>query len=787
MFLNYLKIALRNFRKQKIYSSINLIGLAVGITCSFLILLYVIDETSYDKFYKNSGRIYEVVQGEELESEITPSIISPLFKKEFPEIEESARIYNYTLYGPVVINYEDIKFQENSFYFGDSTTSKIFSFYFIYGEPLNSLNRPNTVLITEKISQKYFGNENPLGKTIKMNNELEFEITGVIKNIPSNSHLQFDFMASLHTRKGWSQLTDEKWEGANFTTYLLLQNEHLKSSLEEKIPALINREIGDELTKSGTTLRIGLIPLTDIHLIQHGNITYVYLFSGIAVLILFIACINYMNLATARAMSRAREVGMRKVLGAFRKQLIGQFYGESFFLAFISVGISAALIKLSLPFFNEISNKELVINFLTEPNYFVLLLIIGIVVGFISGSYPALLLSSFIPSKVLKGTFKTSASGIIFRKGLVVFQFLVSVFLIVSTTVIYTQLKFMQNKNLGFSKEQVVILPIGDKVLLEKYETLKGELLKNTNIKNASAISSYPGYMLGGYSITGEGLPENVFYETKGIAADKEILQTLDIELIAGSSFPSSAQTPEGDGYYFVLNEKLVNNFGWNIQDAVGKRVSMNGRKGIVSGVMKDFNFESLHKEIGPLTFFYQPQNFQYLLVKINTDKITNTLSFIENIWNELAPHRPFEYLFLDQEYELLYKNEERTEKIFSTFSALAILIACLGLLGLASFAAEQKKKEIGIRKVLGAGVYSIVALLSKEFTKLVLAAIVIAVPLSYFAMEKWLQNFAFKISIGHEIILFAIVSTMLIALITISFQTIKISLLNPAKVLKDE
>lgn len=293
--------------------------------------------------------------------------------------------------------------------------------------------------------------------------------------------------------------------------------------------------------------------------------------------------------------------------------------------------------------------------------------------------------------------------------------------------------------------------------------------------------------MLGGYSITGEGLPENVFYETKGIAADKEILQTLDIELIAGSSFPATAQTPTGGGYYFILNEKVVTNLGWNIQDAVGKSINMNGKKGIISGVMKDFNFESLHKEIGPLTFFYQPQNFQYLLVKLNTDKITNTLSFIENVWNKLAPHRPFEYLFLDQEYELLYKTEERAEKIFSSFSVLAILIACLGLLGLASFAAEQKKKEIGIRKVLGASAYSIVVLLSKEFTKLVLAATIIAVPLSYFAMEKWLQNFAFKISIGHEIILFAIVSTMLIALITISFQTIKISLLNPAKVLKDE
>ena len=787
MFLNYLKIALRNFRKQKIYSSINLIGLAVGITCSFLILLYVIDETSYDKFYKNSGRIYEVVQGEELESEITPSIISPLFKKGFPEIEESARIYNYTLFGPVIISYQENKFQENSFYFADSTLTEIFSFNFIYGEPFTSLNRPNTVVITEKISQKYFGNENPLGKTIKMNNEQDFEITGVIKNLPSNSHLHFDFMASLHTRKGWSQLTDEKWEGANFNTYVLLQNENLKTSLEEKIPALIKREIGDELEKNGRTFRLGLMPLTDIHLIQHGNITYVYLFSGIAVLILLIACINYMNLATARAINRAREVGMRKVLGAFRKQLIGQFYGESFFLAFLSVIIAAALIKTTLPIFNGISNKELVINFLSEPTYLVLLLIIGIIVGFISGSYPALLLSSFIPSKVLKGTFKTSASGIIFRKGLVVFQFLVSVFLIVATTVIYTQLKFMQNKNLGFTREQILILPIGDKDLLEKYETLKGELLKNTNIKTAAAISSYPGYMLGGYSITGEGLPDNVFYETKGIAADKEILQTLDVELIAGSSFPATAATPAGDDYHFIINEKIVKNIGWKNEEAVGKSINMNGRKGTVSGVMKDFNFESLHKEIGPLTFFYQPQNFEYLLVKLNTYEIANTLSFIKNIWNELAPHRPFEYLFLDQEYEQLYKTEERAGKIFSSFSTLAILIACLGLLGLASFAAEQKKKEIGIRKVLGASASSIVVLLSKEFTKLVLAATVIAIPLSFFAMDKWLQNFAFKISIGYEIILFAIISTLLIALITISFQTIKISLLNPAKVLKDE
>lgn len=373
---------------------------------------------------------------------------------------------------------------------------------------------------------------------------------------------------------------------------------------------MIQKEIGNELQRSGTTYKLGLMPLTDIHLIQRENITYVYLFSGVAVLILFIACINYMNLATARAMSRAREVGMRKVLGAFRKQLVGQFYGESFLLAFLSVLIAAVLINVTLPFFNGISSKELSINFFTEPNYLALLAVIGIAVGFISGSYPALLLSSFTPSKVLKGTFKTSSSGIMFRKGLVVFQFLVSFFLIVATTVIYNQLKFIQNKNLGFSKEQILILPIGDKILLEKYETLKGELLKNAGIKNASAISSYPGYMLGGYSITGEGLPENVFYETKGIAADKEILQTLDVELIAGNSFPASAQTPIGDGYYFIINEKIVKNFGWNIQDAVGKRINMNGREGVITGVMKDFNFESLHKEIGPLTFFLSAAKF---------------------------------------------------------------------------------------------------------------------------------------------------------------------------------
>lgn len=787
MFFNYLKIAFRNFKKHKIYSIINVFGLAIGVTCSFLILLYIIDETSYDKFYNNSNRIFEVVQGENSDKEATPSIISALLRKDFPEVEESARIYNYTVYGPVVISNNEKKFQESNFYYGDSTVTDIFSFDFIYGKPENSLTRPNTVIINESISEKYFGKINPVGKSVKLNNGSNFEITGVIEDIPSNSHLHFDFLASLISRNGWPQLSDVKWQAANFYTYVLLKSEDQKEIVESKFPALVDKEIGDVIERTGMNYKLSLIPLTDIHLKLHGSITYVYLFSGIAVLILFIACINYMNLSTARAINRAREVGMRKVLGAFRRQLIGQFYGESFFLAFMSVEVSILLIHLSLPYFNSISNKNISIDYLSNPEYVVLIVGLGIIVGFISGSYPALLLSSFIPSKVLKGSFRNNESGVLFRKSLVVFQFLVSVFLIFATAVIYNQLDYMQNKNLGFTKEKVVILPVGRKALAEKGDAIKGELLKNSNISGAASISSYPGYMLGGYSITAEGFTENTFFETRGVAADKNIIGTLGLELIAGNEFPLSANIPDGDNFYFIINEKLVKDMGWQSNEAVGKQINMNGRGGIITGVMKDFNFESLHNEIGPLTFFYQPKNFEYLLVKVSGNDISGTLSFIKNTLNEFAPERPFEYLFLDKEYDHLYRTEIKARKLFTSFSVLAVLIASLGLIGLASYSAEQKKKEIGIRKVLGASAISIIALLSKEFTKLVLISAVVAIPFSYFIMQKWLQNFAFKISIGYELILFAFTAILIIAVVTVSFQTIKISLLNPAKVLKDE
>ena len=787
MFLNYFKIAFQNYKKQKIYSAINLIGLAVGITSSFLIILYVLDELSYDKFNTNHERIFRVLRGDELDSEATPSIIATLFKREFPEVAETGRIHDYTRFGPVVIHYEDKKFQENKFLYADSSITRILSFDFIYGNPNAALNRPNTVLLNKKTSEKYFGKINPVGKTISLNNSINFEITGVIKNIPDNSHIKFDFLASLNTRSGWSELSDTEWRSANFYTYVLLKDENFKISVESRFPGLIERELGEQLKASGDTYRLGLIALTDLHLRFHGNITYVYLFSGIALLILLIACINYMNLATARAMGRAREVGMRKVLGAFRKQLIGQFYGESFFISFFAICLSIFLTSIALPYFNKISGKEIVVNYWENPLFIAMFMLLGVIVGLFSGSYPALMLSSFLPSKVLKGVFKTSSTGRSLRKGLVVFQFLVSVFLIIATAGILNQLEYMQNKKLGYNKDHIIILPIGDKVLKEKYTLLKNELLQNSNIKSASGISSYPGYMLGGYSVSAEGLPQNETYTTNGVAADKETLETLDIKLISGSNFPLTIQTPEDGSFYFIINEELVRSLGWTNEEAVGKRFDLHGREGIVSGVMKNFNFESLHKPIGPLTFFYQPQNFQYLLVKLNTDDIKNSLSFIEDKWNRIAPHRPFEYLFLDKEYDALYRTEKRAGEIFSSFSSLAVLIACLGLLGLASYAAEQKKKEIGIRKVLGANALSIVVLLSKEFTKLVVIAALAAIPFSYFAVEKWLENFAFRISMGYDVIVFAVVLTLLIALLTVSYQTIKVSRLNPAKVLKDE
>ncbi len=796
MLKNIFKTAIRNFSRNKAYSLINISGLAIGLSCCILIILYIQREVSYDKFHEKADRIGRVIveyefQGEGSKQLSTPSIVAPLFQREFPEIERTVRFY--PPWRSAVVRYNQKVFQEDRFYFADSAVFEIFTFPFVAGDPATALNRPNTIVITESTARKYFGDENPIGKTLQRENDWPFEVTGVLQDLPDNSHIKLDFLASYASLPfNWAK--NETWNSANFRTYLLFKTPQSRASLESKLPDLIQRERGEQLAASGTTVKLHIQPLTRIHLHSqlrgetNGDIANVYAFSAIAVLILLIACINYMNFATARSAQRGREVGMRKVLGAFRSHISWQFFAESAITTTIAFVLAVILAEILLPFFNEMFGETLRLELLNNNFLLIALFAVGIIVSLISGSYPALILSRFQPVNVLRGSGSKQASRTSFRDKLVVFQFLVSIALIAAAFVVHDQLQFVRQKKLGFDKEHVLALPMSDSVLRQKKETLISELTRHENVLSASAVDGYPSRLSAGYRLAAEGLNEDQYPLAGGMAADKNVLKTLGIELIAGQGFPEN-YVPE-QGYFYVINEALLKQIGWNADDAIGKWVNLLGnRQGILVGVARDFHFTSLHQEIQPLAMFLSPKqnDYTYLLVKIAPGNPQETLTFIEQKWREAAPHRPFAFSFLDDQFDALYRADARIGQLLVSFSGLAIFVACLGLFGLAAFAAEKRTKEIGVRKVLGATTANVVALLSKDFVKLVLIANIIAVPLTWYAMNNWLQEFAYRIELGWGVFALAGGLTLFIALFTVSFQAIRAALANPIQSLHYE
>jgi len=794
MYKNYFKVTFRNIAKNKVYSFINITGLSVGIACSIMILSWVQYELSYDKYHENSNRIYRVIMnyntGGETSSQVsTPSAVAPVLERRLPEVINSVRIY--PPWRSVILSNGTQPFQEGRFYYAEPEIFDIFSFTFAVGDQYTALTAPNSVVITRTMAQKYFGDENPLGKTITRDNIRDFEVTGVIEDIPGNSHLQFDFVASLSSLTN-SWLVEEVWNTANLLSYLLLSSENDLVSIEARLPDIISSEAGNSYRE----MEIRLQPITDIHLRStfsvpgetNSNITYVYAFSIITLLIILIACINYMNLATARSMHRAREIGMRKVLGAFRGQLFRQFFGESAVMTFIAMLFSIVLIKLFLPFFNNAAGKSLEINFFSDPMAFFSIIGAGIFVCLIAGSYPAFFLSRYEPASMFKGTSTKKTGKSALRIRLVIFQFTASIVLIAATYIVKDQLSFVKNKNLGFNKNQVMILAIGDRTLQEQYTSLKAELLKNPNILSASAVSGYPGNQRAGYGAIGEGLEEGAMVLSYGLQADKDVVETLDLDLVAGNGFPQT-YSPE-QGYLYIINEVLMNKLGWDQNNAVCKWLDLqSNRRGTVVGVVKDFHIKSLHDNIEPLAMFIPQQvgAFSYLLLKTKLQDIRRTISFIEQQMNVFASHRPFEYSFLDQELDSLYKSEERAGQIFYSFSGLALLISSLGLFGLASFSAEQRTKEIGIRKVLGASVFGVLFLQLKEYLKFVVIAFIIALPITYFSMNFWLQNFAYRIDINYVTFLIAGGISLLIALSAVSYYVIRTAFANPVEALRHE
>ncbi|NIR50297.1 FtsX-like permease family protein [candidate division KSB1 bacterium] len=795
MFKNYLKTTVRNLLRFKTYSFINIAGLAVGLACCLLIVFYVQDEFSFDTFHQNSERIYRAIYhikfgGKDVKIASTPARLGPLFTRTFPEIESFARYYGWGAISPVIVRYGDKKFLEEGFAYADSTFLSIFSYPLLVGDPDKALSRPNTIVLTETSARKLFGNENPLGEIIQIDNSRTCEVTGVMQDVPSNSHIQFDYLASFVSIRHWSTADEETWDSANFATYFLLGDERSIASLRDKIPAFLEQEFGEDASASGLFLQ----PLKDIRLHSQdiasdyalrSDVAYVYGFSAIAALILLVACTNYMNLATARSARRAKEVGVRKVAGAHRGYLMAQFLGESFLTAMIALLLAIGLVEFVLPSYNALIGKHLDTNYVNNFMTLSIIAAITLLVGFVAGSYPALVLSGFQPVSVLKGEQQRGIRGAQFRKILVIFQFAVSVFLIVGTVVVNNQLQYVRNKKLGFEKDQILVLPFGDRQLQQNREALKGALRQHSNVLNVSAVGAVPGKVRGGYLVQAEGLSQEEYPLMVGWIVDPDFIKTIELELAHGRDFTKSPAHTEA--YDYILNESAVSKLGWKIEEALGETLNLHGRKGRVIGVVKDFHYASLHSAINPLVLFISPRDFQYLLVKVSPRDISATLDFLSDKWAEFAPHRPFEYQLLDQQFDALYRSEEQLQRFFSIFAALAILIACLGLFGLAAFTAEQRTKEVGIRKVLGASIPSILILLSKEFTRLVMVAIAVASPIAYLVMSNWLADFAYRVELKALTFVVAGTVALTIALATVSFQAIRAALSNPVDALRYE
>ncbi|NNF04281.1 MAG: FtsX-like permease family protein [Rhodothermales bacterium] len=787
MLKNSLLVALRNFRKQPVVTGINVAGLAVGIASCLLIALYVYDEWSYDRHLTDADRVARVTtRFGDRPVDVTPSIVAPLFMREFPDVVEATRLLDVTRFGAVVVERGDTRFQETRFMYGDSTTFDVLKYEFVAGRKQGALSRANTIVLSESTARRYFGDEDPIGEILTLvDNGSDFEVTGVVEDPPPTTHLPFDFMASLESRKPWSELDDENLRGAQFFTYILLDEHSSTAEVEEKGNQLIHERFRDLLAQANFSIYMPVQPITDIHLRYEGNITYVWIFGAIALLILLIACVNFMNLATARSAERAKEVGLRKTVGAARASLVRQFLSESLFVAFISTVAALLLARAALPAFESLSGKSVEPGILTSPGVLTAMLLVALTVGLLAGSYPASVLSGFRPTQVLKGRFTASRHGRVLRMSLVVMQFVIVVFLLAATFVVNRQLQYIQNKNLGFDRSQIVVLNTGDRSIQNSFPTMKDEIESVPGVVRTAGIDGLPGNMLGGYSIDGEGRGPEESVSTTGIFADPDVMETLDLQLVAGSDLTDNPSYALDQGYQFLINESASASLGWTPGEAVGKGLNLHGREGRVVGVMQDFHFRSLRDEITPLTFWLRPHAYDYLMVKIDGSDVARTIAGIEQKWSSVAPHRPFEYEFLDQKYDALYRSEIRVGRLAGVFTLLAVFVACLGLFGMASFVTQQRTREIGVRKVLGASVAQIVLLLSKSFIAFVAVSFIIAAPLAWIASNRWLESFAYRVDTAWWIFVAAGLLSLIVAVATVSFHSIRAARANPVESLR--
>jgi len=802
MLKNYFKIALRNLLNNKTYSFINISGLAIGIACFMLIYLFVKDELSYDKFNSKADRIYRLTEKIELEGqggEFSSSNPFPVMKAmltDYPEyIEEGVRLFNFQQ-PTLTLEYGDNIFNEKHIYFADSTFFKVFDFTLKSGDKNTALANPNSIILTQELANKYFGNENPLGKTIIYESNFNLLVTGVFDGLTSQTHFNFECLISFSAiNQIIGQGLQQNWVWNPNWTYFLLKEGVDPKTLEKQFPQFVQKYYPDHLKPQVSHY---LQSLTDIHLksdldyeMQPNNDeANIYIFSAVGIMIIFIACINFMNLATARSAKRSREVGMRKVLGADRLMLIKQFLGESLFLSFFAVIAAVFLIELLIPVFNNLSGKELSFKIFSDISTLILLLGVGIFVGILSGIYPAFFLSAAEPIRVVKGSVNLQPKGVLLRKGLVVLQFTISLALIIGTFVIYQQLEYMQNANLGFDKENVVLISFRPPVA-NRYDTFKDELLRNENISYVTNMNEIVGEHHNTHEINYEGMEPGKWVYFPGLLVDEDFTESFDLKIIAGRDF--SEDYIREDSLGIIINEAMVKELNWgNPEGVINRRFNTIFGQERIIGIVKDFNFVWLKEPIGPFfldiaPLFVRPFFLKYAAARIKPGDVRSTISFIEKKWNELIPEYPFEFSFLDENLNKMYKEQDNLGKLVGYFSILAIFVACLGMFALASFNAEQRTKEIGVRKVLGASIASITILFTKDFLKLVLIAIIIASPVAYLILNKWLEDFAYRVSISPLVFIIAALLTLLIALFTISFQAIKAASANPIKSLRYE
>lgn len=808
MIKNYLKIALRNLRKNPVYSFINIFGLALGMGVSIVILLYVHYELSYDKYHENSDRIVRVSRewfnqnGEtSLHLGHVAPPFGPLLEQDFEgTVQEVVRFLQVS----PLLRYEEKAFVENRFFFADPEVFDVFSWEMIQGDPSTALTFPDGIVLTEEAAQKYFGDGDPMGKALEFEfrgTTMQFQVNGIVENVPSNSHFQFDFLASMEPVVqfyGGQEQMMQNYGSNNFATYLLLPQGYDYQKLQSQLPEFIDRHMAASQhgVKASQGTQLNLWPLTDIHLHSNldseieanGNIEYVYLYTAIALFILLIACINFMNLSTARSAKRAVEVGLRKVVGADRSSLVRQFIGESMILSLLALAGAVLLVYLILPYFNDFLNISLTFDVWENSTQLVGLIGVVLFVGLVAGSYPAFFLSAFQPAQVLKGSFKAADSHQRFRSVLVVAQFTISIALIASMIIVYNQLDFMRSKDLGFNKDNIVVLPSSNRIT-SNYESIRQRLLGHPGVVNVSVSSRVPsGRLLDSQGTQAEvkGELQQINTRIADIHVSHNFMDTFGINLVAGRDFDINLASDSTEA--FILNEAATRAIGWaTAEEAIGKEFRYGGRSGRVIGVTNNFNFESLHQSVAPIVFLIPQDRINNVAVKVRENMRTETLDFLEKQWAEFRPGYPFDYYFVEENFNQQYDSEERLGQIFSYFSLLAVIIAALGLFGLASFTAQQRIKEIGIRKVLGAKVTQIVMLLSQKFTILVLIAFLLAVPVTWISMNTWLEGFAYRISISIWTFVAAGGLALFVAWMTISYQSIKAALMNPVKSLRSE